>query len=49
MEFSPTETQPVYETFAIGFRYHHFHNGIYIRNNEIKRNAGMLIPLQSIA
>jgi hypothetical protein len=42
-------TQSAYETLEIGFRYHRFHNGIYFRNNGIKHNVGVLIPLEDIA
>jgi hypothetical protein len=46
IELSPfEETQSVYDSFALGIRYHHFHNGDYVRNNRIKHNAGVLIPL----
>jgi hypothetical protein len=38
-----------YDTFTVGIRYHHSHNGDYFRNNGIKHNAGVLIPLEDIA
>ncbi|MDR2409602.1 MAG: DUF2612 domain-containing protein, partial [Bacteroidales bacterium] len=40
-----TGTQLAYDTLAIGFRYHHFHDGVYSRNNGIRHNAGVFIPL----
>jgi hypothetical protein len=38
-----------YDTFTVGIRYHHYHNGGYLRNNGIEHNAGVLIPLEDIA
>jgi hypothetical protein len=38
-----------YDIFTVGIRYHHFHNGDYFRNNGIKHNAGVLVPLEDIA
>jgi hypothetical protein len=38
-----------YDTFTAGIRYHHFYNGVYFRNNGIKHNAGVLLPLEDIA
>jgi hypothetical protein len=46
---SLTGTRLAYDTFTVGFRYHHFHNGDYFRNSGIKHNAGVLIPLDNIA
>jgi hypothetical protein len=33
------------ETLSIGYRKHHFHNGVYRRNRHIKHDANILIPL----
>jgi hypothetical protein len=38
-----------YEVFTIGIKYHHFHNGDCFRNNGIKHNTCVLIPLKDIA
>jgi hypothetical protein len=46
---SLTGTRSAYDIFTVGFRYHHFHNGDYFRNNGITHNAGVLIPLEDIA
>ena len=46
---SSAGTKSAYETLAMGIRYHHFRNGVYFRNNEIKHNAGVFIPLEDIA
>jgi len=34
------------EVFSAGMRYHHFHNGTYRRNGEIRHNGNILIPLE---
>lgn len=38
-----------YDTFTSGVRYHRFHNGDYFRNNGIKHNTAVLIPLEDSA
>jgi hypothetical protein len=37
--------RPAYDRLQAGMRYHRFHDGGYSRNNGIKHNAGVLIPL----
>jgi hypothetical protein len=34
-----------YDRLYAGIRYHHYHNGVYKRNNGIKQNTGALIPV----
>jgi hypothetical protein len=35
-----------YDTLRMWYRKHHFHNGVYFRNNNIKRDGMILIPLE---